>query len=331
MVANELDRGIVTAPDYGAQAVRKPCLPRQVVGARVGPDENITCDDVVRQRHARENVVGHARRPAYRRQLDGTVPVRHREHRMQSLVGSQGVIGSPAVADQVAAFVPLLAVENADSEYGRAFGHEAAVFEPDFFELREQSFSRANRVAQIRERAGSIVSGREATAAVDDARLDVRALADAADMYDRTRKAAGRQPLLSQVEMNAVDRTAGCPEIGQRRLDLAAGHPELAAEVRISSVTFIGGMDAHADSPAAARRNGRQFAYLRRRVEMHPQIWSVPSRQPVMLGDAVDEDAIGRAALLEDGGELVLADHFNAAAAVNPSASERGQRMSLER
>ncbi len=50
-----------------------------------------------------------------------------------------------------------------------------------------------------------------------------------------------------------------------------------------------------------------------------------------MLGDAVDEDAIGRAALLEDGGELVLADHFNAAAAVNPSASERGQRMSLER
>jgi len=89
-----------------------------VVGASVGPEENITYGDRFRELKAAERVVGHACGSAYRGESQFARTLLEQNKRMGRQVRGKGMIGASPIADQVTALGPLLHVNHAHRQRG---------------------------------------------------------------------------------------------------------------------------------------------------------------------------------------------------------------------
>lgn len=136
---------------------------------------------------------------------------------------------------------------------------------------------------------------------------------------------------LTEVKVNAPQIYPGRHQTAKRRRRFIPRHAELAAEFRLSRITFARNVTSHTHPPIAGDRGFEQRVDLSNRVEMDPQTVQVVPLKPRVLRDTVDEKLIDRTSQLQERDELALADHLNSPTGVNPVSRQRRQRVRLER
>jgi len=257
------------------------------------------------------------------------VSVGHHDDRVQTAIGGERLIGTPAIADEISTVVPVLDVEHPNRQRHRLIGDEAAVLEPHLLQFGKVRPRRGNASPQTEDRRLRRRRRGQATAEVDEARAECRRVADAGDMRHGADIRIAVLGRLAQMEMHTLHVGAGFQQLPKGIDGFARGHAERATEAPIASITLVRRMDAHADPPPTVEGHREQRLELARRVEMDTQARERIATEPGMLGGPVDEKLIGTTTKAPRGRELTLADHLDAASTGQPPLEQPRQGVGL--